>query len=692
MAKELTLENLIERGLDKSVSAEVLQLISSSPAAECWQKISQEILNPDLPFALHKLLHETVFSDWDVTTQGPPPAWLPSHEHIQTTNIAELMKVLKLDSYEALHAWSVTNRADFWKLMIERLGIQFKKEFTEIADLSKGAEFPRWLVDAKLNITESCFNAPDYATAIVSQSEGGTLSTMTYQQLNSLTNRVANALMDAGFNPGDTIAVDMPMTAESVAIYLGIIRMGGIVVSIADSFAPHEIEMRLKLANAKAIFTQDYIPRAGKHLPLYARVVVANAPKAIVVLCKHGETAPLQLRDGDCTWEQFLSDNNRFDSAVRLPSDHTNILFSSGTTGEPKAIPWTQTTPIKSAVDGHLHHNIQPGDVVAWPTNLGWMMGPWLIYASLVNQATIALYDGTPTGREFGKFVQNARVTMLGVVPSLVKTWKNTNCMKGLDWRGIKAFSSTGECSNPDDMVFLMSLANYRPVIEYCGGTEIGGGYITSTLVQPNAPATFTTPTLGLDFTILDENGQPTDNGEVFLIPPSIGLSTELLNKDHHEVYFEGAPDLAHRNGKAGPPHATPLRRHGDQVERLASGYYRIHGRVDDTMNIGGIKVSSAEIERTLNTVNGIRETAAIALSPQDGGPSQLVVYAVLLPDAEILKDKLKDALQAEIKEHLNPLFRIHDVVVAETLPRTASNKVMRRVLRDEYRSTNVKI
>ena len=109
-------------------------------------------------------------------------------------------------------------------------------------------------------------------------------------------------------------------------------------------------------------------------------------------------------------------------------------------------------------------------------------------------------------------------------------------------------------------------------------------------------------------------------------------------------------------------------------------------------MNIGGIKVSSAEIERTLNTVNGIRETAAIAVSPEDGGPSRLVVYAVLLPDAEILKDKLKDALQAEIKAHLNPLFRIHDVVIAEALPRTASNKVMRRVLRDKYRNANVKI
>ena len=157
------------------------------------------------------------------------------------------------------------------------------------------------------------------------------------------------------------------------------------------------------------------------------------------------------------------------------------------------------------------------------------------------------------------------------------------------------------------------------------------------------------------------------------MIPPSIGLSTELLNKDHHEVYFEGTPQT---------PKGAPLRRHGDGVERLADGYYRIHGRVDDTMNLGGIKVSSAEIEGVLNAVNGIREVAAIAVSPPDGGPSQLVIYAVLLPETDTTS--LTASLQAAIREHLNPLFRIHDLIVVDALPRTASNKIMRRVLRDE--------
>ena len=219
-------------------------------------------------------------------------------------------------------------------------------------------------------------------------------------------------------------------------------------------------------------------------------------------------------------------------------------------------------------------------------------------------------------------------------------------------------------------------MAGYRPIIEYCGGTEIGGGYLTGTTIQPAAPATFTTPALGLDIVICDEDGQPTDNGEVFVIPPSIGLSTELLNKDHHEVYFEETPQL---------PKQLPLRRHGDGVERLADGYYRIHGRVDDTMNLGGIKVSSAEIEGVLNSVSEIQEVAAIAVPLPDGGPSQLVIYAVLLPGADT--GSLTTSLQSAIRSHLNPLFRIQGVIVVDALPRTASNKIMRRILRDEQSS-----
>jgi acetyl-CoA synthetase len=265
---------------------------------------------------------------------------------------------------------------------------------------------------------------------------------------------------------------------------------------------------------------------------------------------------------------------------------------------------------------------------------------------------------------------------MLGLVPSLVKAWRSADTVKDIDWTAIKVFSSTGEASNAEDMLYLMSLAGYRPVIEYCGGTEIGGGYISGSVVQPASPATFSTVAFGLNLFVLDEDGRPCVDGEVFLVPPSIGLSNELLNRDHHEVYYEGTP-----TGPAG----ELLRRHGDQMERLGGGYYRAQGRADDTMNLGGIKISAAELERVVGTVDGVLEAAAIAVSPAGGGPSLLVVYAVPEPGADVKKEALSGSMQKAISSGLNPLFRVHDVVLIDALPRTASNKVMRRVLRDEY-------
>jgi acetyl-CoA synthetase len=305
------------------------------------------------------------------------------------------------------------------------------------------------------------------------------------------------------------------------------------------------------------------------------------------------------------------------------------------------------------------------------------MMGPWLIYASLINGATMGIYGGSPVSRGMGHFVEEAGITVLGVVPTLVRSWRLTGCIHGCDWSRIRAFSSTGECSNADDMLYLMCLAGWKPVIEYCGGTEIGGGYITGTMVQPAAPSTFTTPAMGLDFEILDEQGQPADNGELFLIPPSIGLSTRLLNQDHDRVYHQGTP-----RGSRG----QILRRHGDQMEALPGGYFHSHGRADDAMNLKGIKVSSAELERVFLLVPYVRETAAVAVAPEAGGPSELVVYVVLRePGQEIAAVRLKHDLQAALREHHSSAFKIHDVRVIEALPRTASNKIVRRLLRSRY-------
>ncbi|MEN8187542.1 MAG: AMP-binding protein [Bacteroidota bacterium] len=602
-------------------------------------------------------------------------SWEPTKEIIEKSNIFKMMQKNGFDKYDDFWKWSVENKKDFWSQTIESLGIKFKEKFSDIFDLSNGVENPQWLKNSKFNIVDSCFQNKSDATAVIFQKEDGEIQKISQFELNILVNKIANSLREIGVRQGDNIAIDMPMTMESVAIYLAGIKAGNPVVTVADSFTPNEISIRLNITKPKVIFTQDVIQRAGKTLPLYEKVIAANAPNAIVTKVSDDK---ILIRENDLYFEDFLINNDEFNTVIREPEDILTVLFSSGTTGEPKAIPWTQITPLKSAMDGYYHHNIKENDVVCWPTNLGWMMGPWLVFATLINKATIALYYGAPLDEGFGKFVQDAKVTMLGVVPSIVRHWKNSSCMENLDWNSINCFSSTGEVSNPVEMEYLMQLANNKPVIEYCGGTEIGGGYVTSTMVQPNIASTFSTQALGGEFVVLNEEEKTTNKGEMFMIPPILGLSNTLLNRDHHKVYFEGTPKFKKQI----------LRRHGDEIELLDNGYYRMHGRVDDAMNLGGIKVSSVQIEEVVNQLEFIKESAAIAVSPEGGGPSNLVIYFVETKDGTPDMDtknfylsKTKDI----IREKINPLFKLSNLIKIDQLPRTASGKVMRRKLRDEY-------
>ncbi len=597
--------------------------------------------------------------------------WHPSQSVIEKSNIYGMMQKHQFRNYTDFWLWSVTNRADFWEETIAHLDIKLAQNFTSVLDVSDGVERPVWLKDAQLNIVDSCFKSKPESTAIIYQEERGKLIKVTQQELENLVNKIANSLRKAGLKPGDAIAIDMPMTLEAVAIYLAGIKAGNPIVTIADSFTPNEIEVRLKIANPKLIFTQDYLLRAGKTLPLYAKVCEANAPKAVIIKATN---QAIDLRLGDIYWADFLVEDTDFESVKQSPEDVITILFSSGTTGAPKAIPWHHTTPIKAASDAYYHHDIHKNDVVCWPTNLGWMMGPWLVFAALINKATIGLYYGAPLDANFGKFVQEAQVTMLGVIPSIVKHWKNSRCMEGLNWDNIRCFSSTGEVSNPTEMTYLMQLANGKPVIEYCGGTEIGGGYVTSTVVQDNYPSTFSTQALGTAFVLLDDDNKASKKGEVFMIPPTMGLSNTLLNRDHHKEYYKGTPKYK----------GQLLRRHGDAMQQLENGYYKAQGRTDDAMNLGGIKVSSIQIEGVINTLDFVKESAAIAVSPKDGGPSLLVVYYVDIENAIVDTDRLKQA-QTVVRKQLNPLFKVSDLVKIDALPRTASNKVMRRKLRADY-------
>ncbi|KAI4344026.1 hypothetical protein L6164_011303 [Bauhinia variegata] len=683
--------------------------IHGAGTPETWHHITKRVLNPQLPFSFHQMLYYGCYKDY-----GPdPPAWLPDPKNAVLTNVGQLLERRgkeflgsaykdPITSFSDFQKFSVSNPEEYWTTVLDEMDVSFSKQPECILqeNLPGGSHLSnpcgQWLPGAFLNPAKNCLNLNGKRRLndpmIIWRDEVHNdlpVHRMTLKELRQEVWLVAYALQALGLEEGSAIAIDMPMNVTSVVIYLAIVLAGYVVVSIADSFAAREISTRLKISKAKVIFTQDLIIRGDKRLPLYSRVVDAQSPMAVVIPSQ-GSGFSMKLRSGDLSWHDFLERVNNLKGkefiAVERPVDaFTNILFSSGTTGDPKAIPWTTVTPLKAAADAWCHFSIGKDDVVAWPTNLGWMMGPWLVYASLLNGAPMALYDGSPLGPGFAKFVQDAKVTMLGVIPSLVRSWKSINSTVGYDWSAIHCFGSTGEASSVDEYLWLMGRALYKPVIEYCGGTEIGGGFICGSLLQAQSLAAFSTPAMGCSLFILGDDGYPIPEnvpgmGELALGPLMFGSSTTLLNADHYSVYFKGMPMW---NGKV-------LRRHGDVFERTSRGFYHAHGRADDTMNLGGIKVSSVEIERICNGVDSnILETAAIGVPPPGGGPEQLVVAVVFKNSNGRDLNQLRISFNSALQKTLNPLFRVSLVVPLSSLPRTASNKVMRRVLRKQLAESN---
>ncbi len=642
-------------------------------------------------FAEHLRAYEVAYGK--SATLPLEPLWYPEMD-TQRPHLSEVLEERGFESYEALHRWSVEARADFWHYTIfERLGLPFYEGPRQILAFSSGSVAqPTWLEGARLNIIEAIERWPAQAEALLEYREAGLSQHFTYESLKVWIRRAAGAYQGLGLKPGDVIAICMPLRWEAAVLYLGAVWAGLVVATIPDSLSGEEMAARLAIAKPQVLFIQDVISREGKVVPLYERLSGHTLPKTFVLPAE--ALLSVRLRNQTYPISAFWERETVHTAAYPAePSDLMGILFSSGTTAQPKAIPWTHLTAIKAVADGYYYHDLRSGARVTWPTNLGWMMGPWLLLAGLANGATVCLYPYAPTTPAFCRFVQEAGITVLGVVPSLVRRWIETAAWQSTDWSQIRLFSSTGEASNPWHMWRLMAQAGYKPIIEYCGGTEIGGGYITSTLLHPNAPSQFSAPALGLDFVVLNEVGQPESEGELFLVPPSIGLSEQLLNASHEAVYYAHTPSIGEGwLGATGAPIPQEiagvgmrLRRHGDYMRRLGNGYWVSGGRADDAMNLGGIKVSAAEIERIVMQVPGISEVAAIAVPPQEGGPDSLVLYLVLVAGEKVDPAHWKTLANSAIRQKLSPLFHVAEVVIVSELPRTASNKVMRRLLRNDY-------
>ena len=525
----ITGEVLQLHGLDKQEAKWFLERLSKMPMGtphETWRWLSKKLLSQKIPFPLHQLLHENVYAGWRETEQGPCPVWVPSEEEKSKTNISALIPG---DDFSAVHKLSVRQPEVYWTKLLSVLRIHFKEPPHKMLEDNEDANKVRWLPGAQMNIAESCFaKRRSGDIAMVWQNKQGDMQRMKRADMLARVRRISVSLRAMGFQPNDPIAVCMPLSADAVCLYLGIVWAGCVVVVLESSSATEVNVAKLKLSKAKAVFAQE--------------ALTPDAPRTVML--QNADNQKSQLRDEDLSWDEFLqpvpddSDVVGYEPFISNAASLTHILFSKDAQGKMKMVPWTHITPIKSAADAWAHHDIQIGNIVAWPSSSEAVMAPWLIYASLLNGGTLALFEGKALERNLGEFVQNARVNILGVTSAQVKAWRSSKCMSGLDWSSIKCFSAAGGCSVAEDMHWLMAFAGYKPVIEYDGGLELGSGLVAGTLMQPQAPATFSTKTLGANFKLMNQEGKEATTGSLLPSKPVWGAIETLLEKEKNFQAF----------------------------------------------------------------------------------------------------------------------------------------------------------
>ncbi len=599
-------------------------------------------------------------------------AWSPTPDIIENARLTEFLRLTGARGYADLYERSIRDIPSFTEDVLRFLQVQFDNPYTHILDLSHGPEWPHWCVDAKLNIVKSCLRHDRSQTAVIGETESGALKQLTYGELGEQVARFAAGLKSLGISKGDRIGIYMAMIPETVVTLLAIGYIGAIAVPLFSGYGPTAIETRLNQTSAKALIASASFERAGKRIDMLAnaREALHRCP-TVEHLIVHG----VEGATDDVAWGRLLT-RGAAECEITNAEDPLIIIFSSGTTGEPKGIVHSHCSfPVKSAQDMAFHMDVHAGDRVSWISDLGWMMGPWLIYGGLILGATVVLYDGScdyPEPDRLWRFTAQQRLTMLGVSPSLIRKLAAFGSPQtaGLDLSALRFFASSGEPWDPASWWWLFQSVRKGPgpIINYSGGTEISGGILSNHPLAPMKPRGFAGPCPGVAADVVDDNGSslPGGVGELAIRAPWIGQARGFWDDPDRYLnsYWSRVPGLWI---------------HGDWAERDSDGQWFIHGRSDDTLKIVGKRVGPAEVESVLTAFPGVTEAAVIGIpDPMKG--TALIGFCVGRQQDGICR-VLQDHVAKQMGRPLKP-ERIHFV---SALPKTRNGKIVRRAIRAAY-------
>ena len=620
---------------------------------------------------------------------GGEIAWQPDAAIAAGANLTAFMRSLGVATYAELLERADREPAWFFDGLLKHLDYRFYRPYERVLDESAGAPWTRWCAGGTTNVVLNALDrwrgTPTYEKpALVWEGEDGARSDYSYRDLDREVCRAAGALRALGLQRGDVIAIYMPNVPEAMIAMLATTKIGAIAMPLFSGFGAEAMQSRLELGRARALVTVDGTARRGK--PVDAKAIVdealAHAPsvECVIVLRRAGN--PVAWQEGrDHWWHEIVEGQPGLAPTEEMQADAPYLLvFTSGTTGKPKGVVHGHAGfPAKIVMDLGLCMDFKADDRMLWMSDMGWVVGPLIVYATPIMGGTLVLVEGAPNFPDpdrMWRLVAEHRVTYLGIAPTTIRTFmaQGSEPWKTFDLSRIRVMVSSGEPWTPEAWWWLFERVGGRrvPLLNFSGGTEMLG-ILACCVLRPLKPCAFNTPVPGTGADVVDESGRsvaPGTVGELVMRRPVIGLTQSLWHDDERYVqsYWSTWPNIWH---------------HGDFASRDEDGHWYIWGRSDDTLKIAGKRTGPAEIEALLMATGKLGEAAAIGV-PDSVKGSALVLVCVPMAGVQATPELEAELAQAVVTG-LGIPFKPKAVLLVPDLPKTRNLKIMRRVIRAAY-------
>jgi acetyl-CoA synthetase len=612
-------------------------------------------------------------------------AWTASSADLERSRTAEFMRAHGIDTFGELVRKSQDDIEWFWREAVDYLGIPFSRPFERVLDTDDGIPYARWFEGGTLNMSEACVDrwaaqSPD-RIAVVAENEIGESLSLTFWELLDRVGRAAAAITELGVGRGDTVAVYLPMIPEAVISMLAIARVGAIFVPVFSGYAEGAVADRLESSRAALLITADGYTRRGRPVNMKETadlaLAIAGVSIPVLVVASAGRSDAPLTEGRDHGWTELLGALDPIPAAPVDSEDPVLLAYTSGTTGRPKGVVHAHGgLTVKLIEEGAFQLELGQDDRLMWLTDMGWIMGPWMVVAGLGNGASIGLYDGAPDFPDPGRVwrtVAGLGITALGVSPTLIRALQphGSDLAHQADLSALRAFASTGEPWNPDPWWWLFRDVGgeRRPILNISGGTEVGACFLSANIVQGIKPVSVGGPSLGLAIDVFDADGRPLRDGvgELVCTKPWPAMTRGFWGDDDRYLatYWDRWDDVWV---------------HGDWASIDSDGFWFLHGRSDDTMNIAGKRLGPAEIESVVVAHPDVVMAAAVPI-PDDVKGEAIAIFVVPVTGIDGSGELAAD-LEARIVAALGKSFKPSAIRFVTDLPRTRSAKIMRRVVR----------